>query len=307
MFEVSHKELDNILVQIEQAIDNHDQWHRQLVRTLVCKLQPDERDLAEDSYTQCRFGQWYYERSSPSLRSHPTFAAMEREHKQLHELVAKLLRISAADQRIDPMIYDQFANTLERMRLQLFSLKYEIQDELYNIDPMTGAYMRYGMLAALRDQQALVARGAGHCAVVMVDIDHFKLINDRHGHNIGDRTLTHLSALLIKNLRPYDKLYRYGGDEFVVMLPNTPVETAVAIAERMRGLIEDQPLQMDDLPLMATVSIGVAMIDGGKPVEATIEQADQAMYAAKQQGRNRIKLWEPSMTPDGGPPASAGG
>jgi diguanylate cyclase (GGDEF)-like protein len=296
MFDVSHKELDSILVQIEQAIDNHDQWYRQLVRTLVCKLQPDERDMAEDSYTQCRFGQWYYERSNPSLRSHPTFSAMESEHRQLHELVAKLMRVSAAGQSIDPLVYDQFANTLERMRLQLFSLKYEIQDELYNIDPMTGAYMRYGMLAALRDQQALVSRGAGHCAVVMVDIDHFKLVNDRHGHNVGDRALTHLSALLRKNLRPYDKLYRYGGDEFIVMLPNTPVETALTIVERMRKLVEDSPLSVDGQPIGITVSIGVAMIDADKPVEATIEQVDRAMYAAKQQGRNRVKLWEPSLT-----------
>ena len=295
MFEVSHKELDSILVQIEQAIDNHDQWHRQLVRTLICKLQPDERDLAEDSHTQCRFGQWYYEHSNPSLRSHPTFAAMEHEHRQLHELVAKLLHVSAAGQPIDPLLYDQFANTLERMRLQLFSLKYEIQDELYNIDPMTGAYMRYGMLAALRDQQSLVSRGAGHCAVAMVDIDHFKLVNDRHGHNVGDRALTHLSALLIKNLRPYDKLYRYGGDEFVVMLPNTPVETALTIVERMRKLVEETPLPVDGQPIGITVSIGVAMIDADKPVEAAIEQVDRAMYAAKQQGRNRVKLWEPSL------------
>ncbi len=295
MFDVSHKELDSILVQIEQAIDNHDQWYRQLVRTLICKLQPDERDLAEDSHMQCRFGQWYYERSDPSLRSHPTFAAMESEHKLLHELVAKLMRISAAGQDIDPLVYDQFANTLERMRLQLFSLKYEIQDELYNIDPMTGAYMRYGLLAALRDQQALVSRDAGQCAVVMVDIDHFKLINDRHGHNVGDRTLTHLSALLRKNLRPYDKLYRYGGDEFVVMLPNTPVETALTIVERMRKVVEDSPLPVDGQPIGITVSIGVAMIDAVKPVEASIEQVDRAMYAAKQQGRNRVKLWEPSL------------
>jgi diguanylate cyclase len=295
MFEVSHKELDSILVQIDQAIDNHDQWHRQLVRTLICKLQPDQRDLAEDSHTQCRFGQWYYNQSSPSLRTHPTFASMEYEHKQLHELVTKLLSASMEDKRIDSMLYDQFANTLERMRLQLFSLKYEIESELYNLDSLTGAYTRYGMLAALRDQQALIARGAGSCAIAMLDIDHFKKVNDQHGHNVGDRLLSYVASILIKNLRPYDKLYRYGGEEFIIMLPNTSVQAAMMITERMRKLIGKSTLHADALSIRATVSIGVAMIVADIPVETTIDRADKAMYAAKGEGRDKVKLWAQSL------------
>jgi len=295
MLEVSHKELDSILVQIDQAIDSHDQWHRQLVRTLICKLQPDQRDLADDSYTQCRFGQWYYEQASPSMRQHPTFASMEYEHKLLHELVVKLLNASLADKRIDPMLYDQFANTLERMRLQLHSLKYEIEGELYNLDPLTGAYTRYGMLPALRDQQALVARGAGSCAIAMLDIDHFKKVNDRYGHGVGDRLLTHISSVLIKNLRPYDKLYRYGGEEFILMLPNTSVQAALMITERMRKLVGKSELHVDKTSVQATISIGVAMIDVDNPVEAVIDRADKAMYGAKREGRDHVKLWTQSM------------
>jgi len=295
MFEVSHKELDSILVQIDQAIDNHDQWHRQLVRTLICKLQPDQRDLADDSYTQCRFGQWYYEQANPSMRQHPTFASMEYEHKLLHELVVKLLNTSLADKRVDPMLYDQFANTLERMRLQLFSLKYEIEGELYNLDPLTGAYTRFGMLPALRDQQALVARGAGSCAIAMLDIDHFKEVNDRYGHGVGDRLLAHISSVLIKNLRPYDKLYRYGGEEFILMLPNTSVQAALMITERMRKLVGKSELHVDKTSVQATISIGVAMIDVDNPVEAVIDRADKAMYAAKREGRDQVKLWTQAM------------
>jgi len=296
MFEVSHKELDIILVQIDQAIDNHDQWHRQLMRTLICKLPPDQRDMAADAHTQCRFGQWYYEQANPSLHKHPTFASLEREHTELHALVARLLSVSATEARIDPMLYDQFANTLERMRLQLFSLKHEIEAELHNRDPLTGAYTRYGMLATLRDQQALAIRGVGQCAVAMIDVDHFKAINDQHGHAIGDHTLTHLSSILLRHLRPYDKLYRYGGEEFVLVLPNTEAEAAMEISERMRTLVEDNPVPVDGQPVAITVSIGVAMLDPGAPVEMSVERADQAMYAAKQQGRNRVQAWEPALS-----------
>ena len=295
MFEVSHKELDNILVQVDQAIDNHDQWYYQLVRTLICKLPPDQRDIDDDAFKLCRFGQWYYNYSSSALRSHPTFAAIENEHKQLHEQVAKLLHVSMSEMRIEPRIYDQFANTLERMRLQLYSLKHEIEGELYNLDPMTGAYTRYGMLATLREQQELVARGAGSCTIGMLDIDHFKQINDRHGHKAGDRMLTHIASTLIRDLRPYDKLFRYGGEEFVLMLPNTPLETALLIGERMRKLIEGSPIEVDKLPIRTTISIGMVLLDPDVSVETSIERADAAMYAAKQAGRNQVRLWDATL------------
>lgn len=295
MFEVSHKELDNILVQIDQAIDNHEQWYRQLVRTMVCNLPPDQRDIAEDAHTLCRFGQWYYNYSSAALRSHPTFAAMEYEHRQLHTLVARLLRASMAGTSIDAMLYDQFANTLERMQLQLYSLKHEIEVDLYNLDPMTGAYTRYGMLATLREQQELASRGAGICSIAMLDVDHFKQINDRYGHQAGDQMLSHIASTMIKDLRPYDKLYRYGGEEFIIMLPNTPPETALMIGERMRQLIENSSVTIDNLPIRTTISVGVSLICADKSVEASIEEADRAMYAAKQSGRNIVKLWDASL------------
>ena len=296
MLEVGHKELDGILVQVAQAIDNHDQWYGQLVRTLICKLPPDQHDLAEDAHKQCRFGQWYYHYSNPALRSHPTFAAIEREHKQLHEQVARLLQASMAEDRgIDVPAFDEFANTLERMRLQLYSLKHEIEGDLNNLDPMTGTYTRYGMLSILRDQQELVVRSVNSCSVAMLDIDHFKQVNDQYGHRMGDRVLAKLASILLKGLRPYDKLFRYGGEEFVTMFPNTPVETALIIAERMRKNVEEASFEIDGLPVRMSISIGIAAIDAAISVEATIERADAAMYVAKQQGRNQVKLWESSM------------
>ena len=84
MFEISRKDLENILVQIDQAINNHDRWYQQLVRTLICRLDPDQRDTSEHAHTLCSFGQWYYQHAMPSLRNHPIFSAMEFDHMQLH-------------------------------------------------------------------------------------------------------------------------------------------------------------------------------------------------------------------------------
>lgn len=295
MFNVGHKELDSILVQINQAVDSHDQWYHQLMRTLICRLPPDQRDLARDSYRLCRFGQWYYQYSDPALRSHPTFAAIEREHKLLHEQASSLLQVSMVELKaIDVGSFGQFANTLERMRLQLFSLQHEIEGDLNNIDPLTGTYNRFSMLAILREQQELVARGSS-CSVAMLDIDFFKQVNDKYGHRTGDHVLAHIAATLLKGLRPYDKLFRYGGEEFVISLPNTPLATAMLVAERMRQNVETTPIDINGLPVKVTVSIGLAAIDANARVEVSIGQADSAMYAAKQNGRNQVKLWEPSL------------
>ena len=295
MFEISHKELDSIMIQIDQAIDNHAQWHRQLVRTLICKLPPDQRDTLDDAHTLCRFGQWYYQYSNPAMRANPIFASMEFEHKQLHAQAAKLLHISAAEMPIDSIVYDQFANTLERLRLQLFSLKHEIESELYNHDPLTGAYTRYGMLTALREQQEMISRGASSCSIAMIDLDNFKMVNDQYGHKVGDRILSNISSTLIKGLRPYDKLYRYGGEEFVIIFPNTSLENALTISERLRSMVENSAVDVEHLHIRITASFGVTMIHPDMSVETSIEEEDKAMYAAKKNGRNQVKLWEPSL------------
>jgi diguanylate cyclase (GGDEF)-like protein len=295
MFEISHKELDNIMVQIDQAIDNHAQWHRQLVRTLICKLPSDQRDTLDNAHTLCRFGQWYYQYSNPAMRANPIFAAMEFEHKQLHAQAAKLLQISVAEIPVDAIVYDQFANTLERLRLQLFSMKHEIESELYNHDPLTGAYTRYGLLTELREQQEMISRGTTSCAIAMIDLDNFKMVNDQYGHKLGDSMLTNFASTLIKGLRPYDKLYRYGGEEFIIIFPNTTLENALSISERLRGMIEASALDVDHLHIRITASFGVTMIHPDMSVEISLEEADKAMYAAKKNGRNQVKLWEPSL------------
>jgi len=220
---------------------------------------------------------------------------MEFEHQQLHALAAKLLSVSSTEMRIDAMLYDQFANTLERLRLQLFSLKHEIENELNNHDPLTGAYTRWGMLTTLREQQEMIARGTTWCSIAMLDLDNFKLINDQYGHKAGDHILAHIASVIIKDLRPYDKFYRYGGEEFVVIFPNTPLESALIIAERLRQIIEDSAVEIDHLYIRTTASFGVTTLHSETNVEAAIEEADKALYAAKRNGRNQVKIWDESL------------
>jgi diguanylate cyclase (GGDEF)-like protein len=131
-------------------------------------------------------------------------------------------------------------------------------------------------------------------ALVMLDIDHFKLLNDTYGHPAGDEVLRRIGELLLETLRAEDVLARYGGEEFAVLARGTSRENAVLLAERLCRLVAGAPFGPRDNPIKVTLSAGVATypFDGEKPADLSarlIELADAALYRAKQSGRNRVE------------------
>jgi diguanylate cyclase (GGDEF)-like protein len=217
----------------------------------------------------------------------------------MHEGATRLLRRVDDDLPISPEDLDRFNNLLDHMRLELESLRRDLTEAAQNRDPLTEARNRGSMLSDLREQHALTRRGLQECAVVMIDIDHFKKVNDNFGHGVGDRVLWSTAQCLQHNVRAYDRLYRYGGEEFVLCLPQTSLSVAVAMAERLRlavgGLrILDTP---DGTSVGVTASFGVAALDATVTVEEAIERADQAMYAAKKAGRDRVEVFGASLDP----------
>ncbi len=133
----------------------------------------------------------------------------------------------------------------------------------------------------------------------MIDIDHFKAINDRYGHDEGDRALIHVSSLLKASLRNDDIVARFGGEEFLVVLPSTIMKDAVVIAERIRRFVEAKPLSAGDEKIHLTVSLGIAGIPAiwADSKEEFIKCADKALYEAKDKGRNRVCFYVPTKDP----------
>jgi diguanylate cyclase (GGDEF)-like protein len=155
-------------------------------------------------------------------------------------------------------------------------------------DGLTGVMNRRALDDALSDEEHRARRLQAPFAVLMVDADHFKGVNDRFGHAAGDRALQHLAALTGGQMRDIDRLGRYGGEEFVVLLPGTGLEQAQAVAERLRERVEAVPLMWQHAPLKLTVSIGIAAWRGpADALESLLARADAALYAAKRAGRNR--------------------
>lgn len=286
------RELPTAIAQLDQATYNHDQWYKGLIRVLVARLPPDAADLLPDAHERCRFGQWYYSEAVGDLRNVPAFVALGTAHELMHRRAAALLQRVEDDLPIATGDLDQFANSLDRMRLELESLRRELAEVAQNRDPLTETRNRVSLLGDLREQHALVRRGLQDCTLVMVDIDHFKAVNDRFGHAMGDTVLRDVAQSLKNGMRPYDRVYRYGGEEFLLCLPQTSVMEAAALTERLRAGVEERRVRDENTgtDVRVTASFGVAPLDAGSPIEDAIERADQALFRAKASGRNSVEV-----------------
>lgn len=283
------------LRELEQASYHHEQWAEKVHGTLVCRAVPDELDLGPAAHCRCRFGQWYYQTGSIALTKHPGFRELGVEHERMHQCAAHLLQSLKDGGAVERGDYDRFVGALKRMNLEMSNLREELQRSLFNLDPLTGAASRIGMLTALREQQEYVRRSHA-CVVAMLDLDHFKSINDSYSHMVGDTVLVDVARWILKHLRPYDRMYRFGGEEFLLCLPETDATTGADILNRFIAGIAALPFAVEGKgDFRVTASVGLADLGAHLPVERSIERADRALYLAKAEGRNRVVVWEPSI------------
>jgi diguanylate cyclase (GGDEF)-like protein len=162
---------------------------------------------------------------------------------------------------------------------------------LSRYDSLTELLNRRAMEEALRHEAQRAARAGTPFSVLMVDADHFKTINDRFGHAAGDGALRHLADALRAERRDVDAVGRFGGEEFIVLLPGTSSEEALKAAERLRESLLRRPWAWDEQPMPLTVSTGVAAWNGnGDDVTQLLRRADSALYRAKELGRDRFEL-----------------
>ncbi|GGK02579.1 GGDEF domain-containing protein [Luteimonas terricola] len=167
---------------------------------------------------------------------------------------------------------------------------------LARADELTGLLNRTGIESELRRSLQAAAASGAPMSIAFVDVDNFKPINDVHGHSIGDQCLRIVSQRIRNQLRGGDILGRYGGDEFLAVLPDTPMADALAVARRMLASVNGRPLTIDDLRFGGSLSIGVAEFIPGESAETLVERADAALYASKQAGRDRVTGSQPEQS-----------
>jgi diguanylate cyclase (GGDEF)-like protein len=163
--------------------------------------------------------------------------------------------------------------------------------ELAICDPLTGAYNRryFYEMASIYYNQML--RSAKPLSVLMIDLDHFKQINDTRGHDIGDQALQKVTATCKRLVRSQDIFSRFGGEEFVLAMPETPLHDAVMVAERLCREIEALNNEFDGITITASIGVADTTAENGLTLDALLARADEAMYLSKKAGRNCVTAW----------------
>jgi diguanylate cyclase (GGDEF)-like protein len=192
---------------------------------------------------------------------------------------------SRSDLPILSLFAKQVSTSLERARL------FQEVQNLAITDPLTGLHNRRSLYELGKIEFARADRFHRPYSCLMLDIDHFKQINDSHGHHAGDLVLQEFARLCRKSVRDIDLVGRYGGEELLILMPETSIERAINVAERLRLNVAGYPIPSAGAEITITASIGVAARDENTPdLETLIARADQAMYIAKHRGRNRVAV-----------------
>ncbi|KAA3614014.1 MAG: diguanylate cyclase [Calditrichaeota bacterium] len=204
----------------------------------------------------------------------------------------------------DDFMTKPFKDQELRARLRAGLRILDLQDDLVtardaiqyqaNHDPLTGRWTRAAIFEILEKEICRSVREDSVISVMMIDLDHFKDVNDQFGHLAGDEVLRETVKRLQNSLRPYDSIGRYGGEEFLVVLPGCKEKDATHLAERMRDAISKEPILLGENEITITCSIGISMWQSGRPVLSMdiIEKADKALYKAKNAGRNKVEICE---------------
>jgi diguanylate cyclase (GGDEF)-like protein len=187
------------------------------------------------------------------------------------------------------LIYDVTDNATHKQTLEKANLNLSI---LSQTDGLTQLFNRSHWQSCLQAEYKRWQRSQNPSCLVMLDIDHFKRINDSYGHMVGDEVIKHISKLITMCARETDISGRYGGEEFAILLADTDLDSGQIFAERLRVEVEQAIVKYNDIDINYTISIGIAQVDSSmKTYEAWIESSDSALYFSKENGRNRISCY----------------
>lgn len=225
-------------------------------------------------------------------------SAEVREIKELRELTKNLAESSPETAEELGKFVERYAKQTRRfhktlsisdsfqMQLRDLNMRLEL---LARTDPLTGLANRWEMAKLLEMERSRADRHGSVFALILADIDHFKAVNDKFGHLAGDRVLRTLAGELRRNMRTEDRCARWGGEEFLILLPETEEQAAKTVAEKLRLLVREKRMSWEGKPIHVSLSLGVGVYSAKMSVDEVIRRADDAMYAAKQSGRDMVK------------------
>jgi len=279
--------------ELDIALAHHINWLRQIHTTLITDVPCPPADLRLDAHHHCEFGQWYYGEGMAHHQHEAGFAEIEQSHQSMHDAGRLLLSHRVTGAPINLAEYELFMDLAIGFKQEVRTFQYSLINQVCTVDHLTGAWNRHAMVMKLAEESERTQRSGQCCALCMMDIDHFKRVNDQYGHKVGDEVLQAFTSIVSIELRKYDSLFRYGGEEFLMLLPSTTLDNAALLLNRIRETLAAKPITASGGQVIhLTASFGVAQLACHEPIEDALEHADHALLAAKANGRNKVCVWE---------------
>lgn len=270
----------------QRALSSHMDWLRNWYSAILNWSESPAPMVAKDS---CSFSEWLKGADLSLIGGFSGFGILGELHDEVHVTADRITARAEAGQTITTSDYEAMMALVLAFGTAAQNLEREVWRTLATVDPLTGLGNRQTMMTQLIGERDRAIRLNQPCCIGLADVDHFKKINDTYGHSTGDRVLREVAECLRGAVRPYDILYRYGGEEFLVCLPAATLEAGSLVLERMRASVEGLKVQ-DKLgrTVRVTATFGLTMLNADQSVEESLEQADNALYDGKRAGRNRI-------------------
>ena len=283
---------ENFVSELDAAMQAHLEWSRRILRCAVLRTSPGDDALKENAHTLCRFGNWLSENyESMKQLDNQSAQTLYDEHKRMHDSVRALCnRIMEGEiGKTTDLV------TFEITQTQLIDLlayfKTLAVTRCSQMDALTELPLRHSMEHDFNLLKEYSRRYNKVLCVMLIDIDHFKNVNDKYGHEAGDLVLQEFAACLKRTLRESDVAYRFGGEEFLLLIQVLSADDARIAAERILAAIRQLSIKLATGEIIhPTATIGVTLANENGDLETIIKQADTALYQGKDNGRNRYIL-----------------
>ncbi|MEP3046297.1 MAG: diguanylate cyclase [Roseibium sp.] len=274
--------------QIDALLDSHRKWVDRLNKCLICKIPPAEDLTATDAHKLCSLGTLLESRDQDLFPDKETYNSIYELHKTIHKVAQSMVLDAQSDKQIDANDYDDFLNKIKILQNFIEGAYDTIVDTINTTDPLTGAQNRAQMPGLLEERISETKNGVTSW-VLMVDLDHFKSVNDQYGHEVGDRVLEGFATVVRDHIRTNDLFFRYGGEEFLICVSGVTRKMITRVADRLRVAISKEAFDgPSGETITVTASFGVTQLMPDVCAKDAINAADLAMYAAKHAGRNKV-------------------
>lgn len=282
------RKVEEFVVELDAAVESHLDWTRRVLRCAVARTSPGDDVLAHDAHCRCRFGRWIGgHRERFSELDDVATTRMFEEHERMHGAVRKLCSAILADGAGHTSDLEDFETSQRALIAELARFKTTLLEHSARLDSLTGLPLRYGLEEEFARFRSLAGRLGKKTALIMIDIDHFKHVNDTYGHAVGDLALKHVAEILGHQARGDEPIFRFGGEEFLQLVRAEEANDAEIAADRLLQALRNNPMSLPGGELLhVRASSGLAMAGYDEDMGQAIARADRALYMAKGAGRD---------------------